>query len=127
MERPRFGVNKFEPGLAETTQGPGGNKFGPSSTHDGDQPNLPKRPKLGKNTDGVSETSQGPGGDKFGPNSPLGKDGHHCPKRPKLNGESGVSLQQRCEHFFVGDEVAKPTRYRVYGKSESARLLGRRG
>ena len=114
-------MNKFEPGSAETSQGLGVNKFGPYSKETSQVMGVNKfEPSL-------SETSQGPGVNKFGPSSPPDRDGHHCPKRPKLSSESRANLHEQCERFFIGDEVAKPTRYRVYGTSESARLLERRG
>ena len=46
--------------------------------------------------------------------------------RPKT-GKAGTNRQQECEHFYIGDEVAIVTRYRVRGKSKSERLFKRRG
>ena len=115
-------MNKFGPCVEETSQGSGVNKFEPCST----------------------ETSQGPGVNKFGPSSSADSNEHPLPKRPKLtSSEIGNkvckdlgarhanvaqhNLHEQCERFFKGDRAATPTHYMVYGKSESERLLGRRG
>ena len=40
---------------------------------------------------------------------------------------AGTNRQQECEHFYIGDEGAIVTRYRVRGKSKSERLFKRKG
>ena len=64
---------------------------------------------------------------KFGPKDHQANDEDHSIERLKLSSEAGVNRQQKCERFFIGDEVAVPTRYRVYGRSKSGRLFECRG
>ena len=73
---------------------------------------------------GPFATSQGPGVQKCGPTFPQMNEEQNS-KRLRTS-EVGVNRQQECERFYVGDEDAIPTRYRVCGKSESGRLLKRK-
>ena len=74
--------------------------------------------------DNLTVTSQGPGVQKCGPSFPLMNEEHDS-KRLRTS-EAGVNRQQECERFYIGDEDAIPTRYRVCGKSKSERLLKRK-
>ena len=71
-----------------------------------------------------SVTSQGPGVQKCGPSVPHVNEEHHS-KRLRTS-QDGDGRQQKCERFYIGEEEAKPNRYRVYGKSKSERLLKRK-
>ena len=66
-------------------------------------------------------------GENYGTNIPQVNDEHHFTKRLRLSSDAGGNRQQRCECFYIGDEVAVTTRYRVCGKSKSERLFERRG
>lgn len=72
-----------------------------------------------------SVTSQGPGVQKNGPNIPKAYEEYHSIQRLRISSETGVNCQRKCERFYIGDEHAVPTRYRVHGKSKSGRLFER--
>ena len=107
--------------LSVTSQGPGVHKCGPSVLQ---MRQTGATSTQSRDSDDLSVTSQGPAVQKCGPSFPQVNEEHHS-KRLRTS-EAGVNRQQECERFYIGDEDAIPTRYRVYGKNESERLFERK-